>query len=291
MESTRPSAHGERRARPRDGVLEHFLDALYPLLRWIRRTVTGLYAALGLFLLLGFVAALAATGLFALVARLMASGATERADRAVLVWLHAHASPPIDALALLGAALGSGAALWAVLLLGSLYLLWSRHLYSLALLWVSLVGGRALQGVLKAAFQRPRPHLFGDELHLLGRTFHYPTSESFPSGHALTAMVVYGTLAYLVARLEPSVRLRRWTLLGALVLVVEIGLSRLYLGVHYPSDVAAGWLVGFVWATTCALAIELVRMLAGRHPEARRAERDLDRGLEPLRRAVEGPEG
>ncbi|HET7320881.1 MAG TPA: phosphatase PAP2 family protein, partial [Longimicrobiaceae bacterium] len=132
------------------------------------------------------------------------------------------------------------------------------------LLWVSLLGGRILQSILKNTFHRARPSLFGSEIHLLGHTFHYPTSYSFPSGHALTAVVIYGTLAYLVARLESTRRLRRWTLGLALVLVVVIGLSRLYMGVHYPSDVLAGWLVGFVWATASVLAIEVVGRVRSR---------------------------
>jgi undecaprenyl-diphosphatase len=175
-----------------------------------------------------------------------------------------------------------------VLALGSLHFLRTRHLYSLALLWLSLLGARVLNQTLKGLFVRPRPQLFGPELEILGRRFDYPKSYSFPSGHAVTAVVLFGTLAYLIVRLEPTVRMRRITLTLAALLILLIGLSRMYLGVHYPSDVLAGYLAGFIWSTFAAFTIEVVRYFLARKPEVVREEQDLEKGLRPLREAVRG---
>lgn len=93
------------------------------------------------------------------------------------------------------------------------------------------------------------------------------------------AMVMYATLAYLVARLESTPALRRLTFVFAAILVSLIGASRMYLGVHYPSDVLGGFLIGLAWATFCALGIEAIRYFRRRKPGVERVEHDLDAGL------------
>lgn len=255
-------------------------------LRWIAGHVRGFYAALGAFLALGLLLALCSAALFLAVVRLVAGGGVESLDREVLLWLGRHRSPWLDGLAMAGAVLGSSAALWAVLALGTVILARTRHWWSVALLWIALAGGRVLAGALKGAFDRPRPGQGGEPLELLGQTFTYPRSSSFPSGHALTAVIIYGTLAYLVARIETGRTARRATLAAAAVLVMGIGFSRLYLGVHYPSDVIAGVLAGLAWATVCALAIEAVRVFSARRPGVRAAEAGLEQGIEPIRDAL-----
>src|SRR5690606_34861520 len=98
----------------------------------------------------------------------------------------------------------------------------------------------------------------------------YTASAAFPSGHALLSMVLYVALAYIVHRLAPS----RWMGLLAIavtaILVLLVGASRVYLGVHYPSDVLAGYLVGFAWAIFCSTAVEILWGVrrAGKREEA-----------------------
>jgi membrane-associated phospholipid phosphatase len=260
--------------------------SLARIVRWIGERAASLYTAVGAFLVVGLGAAVLTAVLFVFLARGVVGGVGRAADEAVVAWFLGLSNPFFDALALLGAALGSSVALWIVLGIGSAVFWRTRHHYSAAMLWVALVGGYALNRLLKAFFGRPRPRLQAGDLDLLGWTFAFPTSPSFPSGHAVTSVVVFGTLAYLVSRLEPTVRMRRWTLAGAAFLILLIGLSRVYLGVHYPSDVLAGYFAGFVWATACALSIEVVRRLRGRL-RGDVEEADLDTGIRPLGEAAD----
>lgn len=269
----------ERRDAARSWV-QGALDPLFGLLRWLRDHVRDFYVALGLYLLVGFsVIALAAIG-FAALAEAMAEGETQRVDEQILLWLNSHANPTLDAAALEITALGGFAAVWMVLLVASVFLWTTRHRFSVLLLWAAYGGGSLINFMLKAGFERPRPDLFP------WRT-PYAGNSSFPSGHSMTAAVVYATLAYLVARLEPSRALRRVTLAVAAAVILAVGGSRLYLGVHYPSDVLGGFIVGIAWASFCALGIEAVRFFRGKSPDADRHEQDLDRGTAPLRDAMQ----
>lgn len=106
-------------------------------------------------------------------------------------------------------------------------------------LFVAVVGAGAggLNALLKLAFSRPRPLLMAQLAHAGGY--------SFPSGHAMAGAAIYGALALVAVRRFPR---QRWWVVGASgLLVFAIGASRVYLGVHYPSDVIAGWALGVSW--------------------------------------------
>jgi undecaprenyl-diphosphatase len=289
--ATEPSPGDDRRIERRAGPLRPVMDALYGFIRWIVGHVRGFYTAAGVFLAVGLGLAVLATGLFGLIAEWMVGGATQAFDTVVVEWIRARQAPWLDWLALAGAALGSGLATWIVLGVGSIVLWFTRHHISVLLLWIALLGGRLLSAELKALFDRPRPEPLAWDLAIFGSPIDFPASPSFPSGHAVTSVILFGTLAYLVVRLEPTVTLRRITLAVAALLILLIGLSRVYLGVHYPSDVLAGYLAGFVWATFAAFATELVRYLVYRKPEVVREEKDLEKGMRPVREAVQGEEG
>jgi undecaprenyl-diphosphatase len=276
-----PHTGPERRSGPRSRGIDPVIRPVFEVLRWIRAHVSGFYGAIGAFLTLGLGLSLAAVLLFAGIAELVDEGVTQRFDDAVLLWMNEHASDELDVIALEITALGAGSTVWMVIAVGSLFLWLTRHRYSAVLLWVAVVGGNLLNGALKHLFDRPRPELFEWRTPYAGLS-------SFPSGHAMTAMVVYATLAYLVVRLEPGLLLRRATLAVAAIMILLIGLSRLYLGVHYPSDVIAAYLVGFVWATTCALGIEAVQYFRDRNPKAARQEEGLAEGTAPIRDAIKG---
>jgi undecaprenyl-diphosphatase len=253
------------------------------LLRWIGGHVKGFHSAVGLFLTVGLAMAGAALLLFVTVAALVAGGATQRIDHAVLLWFNARATPRLDTAALEITALGSVYVSAVVLLVATLFLWETRHRYSAALLWVAVMGGWLLNTMLHAVFDRPRPDLFEWRVPNGG-------ASGYPSGHAMGAMVLYATLAYLVIRLEGTRKLQRVTVAVFGAAIVLVGLSRLYLGVHYPSDVIGGFLVGFAWATFCALGIEAIRYFRLRRPGLSEEEHDLDRAALPMAATAAAPE-
>lgn len=126
--------------------------------------------------------------------------------------------------------------------------------------------GTVVSTLLKTLYERPRPDIVE---HLV--TTH---TASFPSGHATMSAVVYLTLASIIMRMVDSVRLRVYVLLVAIVLTVMIGLSRIYLGVHWPSDVIAGWALGAAWASLAWLVVTILR----KWRRARRATSPLPQG-------------
>ncbi len=112
--------------------------------------------------------------------------------------------------------------------------------------FVAIGGGVALSFALKAGFARPRPDLVPHGAYV------YTTS--FPSGHAMKSALVYLTLGALLARFEPRRRVEAYFLVLAIVTTLSVGVSRVYLGVHWPTDVLAGWTAGASWATVCWIA-------------------------------------
>lgn len=114
----------------------------------------------------------------------------------------------------------------------------------------ALAGGGLLNVVLKALFRRTRP--------VLPNPFMTEVGWSFPSGHAMGALIAYMMLAYILVILFAG-KGRRWVVLMALLLVLLIGASRMYLGVHYFSDVIAGYAAGTAWLAICITGTEIAR--------------------------------
>ncbi len=116
----------------------------------------------------------------------------------------------------------------------------------------SVASGAAVSYTLKNYYDRPRPDIVEhlDVIH----------TASFPSGHAMATTVAYLTLAALVIRFVADWRVRLYTLAVAIFMAFIVGLSRIYLGVHWPSDVAAGWALGAAWASLIWLAVTLVSL-------------------------------
>jgi undecaprenyl-diphosphatase len=113
------------------------------------------------------------------------------------------------------------------------------------LVLIATLGGWGLGLLLKAVFGRPRPSVIPHLVEV--------QSLSFPSGHAMMSAVVYLTLAALLAQLSAQWAQRVYILAVGLLLTLLVGLSRVYLGVHYPTDVLAGWSAGLAWAILCWL--------------------------------------
>jgi undecaprenyl-diphosphatase len=104
----------------------------------------------------------------------------------------------------------------------------------------AVLGGVAINNLLKYAFARPRP----DFVTHAARVF----TTSFPSGHATLSAITYLTMGALLARIHHSLAIRIYLMSVAVFLILLIGMSRIYLGVHYPTDVLGGWCIGAAWA-------------------------------------------
>ncbi|HEY4756346.1 MAG TPA: phosphatase PAP2 family protein [Ignavibacteriaceae bacterium] len=131
------------------------------------------------------------------------------------------------------------------------YLLIQKQYEFMWLILIATIGGAILSFGLKELFARERPPLI---YHLLT-----VKSLSFPSGHAMMSSVVYLTQGALLAKVQSNKNLRVYILLVAIILVFLIGISRIYFGVHYPTDVLAGWSVGLAWASFCWLAVKYLQ--------------------------------
>lgn len=143
-------------------------------------------------------------------------------------------------------ALGSTTVLLLVSIAAACYLLLAGARRLALFLALSVGGGLVMGALLKLAYQRPRPDIVPHLVHV--------ATTSFPSGHAVDSAIVYLTLASLAGRRLPRRALRLYLLAVAIMLSLLIGASRIFLGVHWPSDVAAGWTVGATWALLCSWA-------------------------------------
>jgi undecaprenyl-diphosphatase len=195
-------------------------------------------------------AALAAL-IFLLLARWVLAGESMRFDLWIRSAVHAWASPVATNLLLTITMLGSE---WVMLPLGAM-LFWrletiGRRRQAL-LLAVGSLGGELVSHLLKLAFRRARPVVF----------FGLPPAEtySFPSGHAFVGTVFYVLLADVSMTLARSHRQRAGIAVAALLMVLAIGFSRVYLGYHYPSDVLGGWTCALGWLALCGPPINAAR--------------------------------
>ena len=247
------------------GHLRRVWDVIFDLLRFIAHHAHNAYATFGIFLLFGAAFALAGTWGFAMLAGHVASGGTQAFDDAVLQWLGARRAPTLDAVMLEITSLGTTSVVTMVVGVAALFLWLNKHKHSAILLLVATFGGILLNNLLKAGFGRQRPNIIP---WATTATFY-----SFPSGHAMSATIVYSTVAYLAGRLQRTHAARLAITCVAALVVSVICLSRLYLGVHYPSDVIAGVIIGLAWAGFCMATLEAIQLYARRNaPQLLREE-------------------
>jgi undecaprenyl-diphosphatase len=205
----------------------------------------------------GALAAVALLGGFGLIADAVTDGDTLDFDNAVLLALRTpgNAAEPIGPSWFNEAVrditgLGSFSVLGIVTIVVFAYLVLAGKQRTGWFMVAAVVGGTILSTVLKMLFDRPRPELTG-----VAEVF----TASFPSGHATVSAVVFLTIGAMLAAASPERRLQ-WFYLGvAIVLTVLVGVSRIYLGVHYPTDVLAGWSLGAAWALLCTTAARYLR--------------------------------
>ena len=200
---------------------------------------------------IGLFVTLAVIGLLLWAFAALADGYGEKGriaqlDLAVLNWLQLHGTEGGERFFVFVSWLGAPV-LIAVDVAAAVWLAFRREWRWFALWTVAIAGGVLLDQMLKLAFQRARPSVASEFIAS-------STSWSFPSGHAMNSLVGYAMLAFLLREHLKNPRARIAVTIGAVILIAAIGFSRLYLGVHYVSDVTAGYLAGSAWVLACVTA-------------------------------------
>jgi len=227
----------------------------------MKRKLFGVIQWLGrheLIVLLAVLVVVAGTWGFIALADVVLEGRTQSFDESALRALRRPDNPsmPIgpEWMAEVGRDLTAVGGL-AVLLLATLavagFFLLDGKFAAMGFVLAAVAGGLVAGSLLKVAFARPRPDVVPHLSHVY--------SSSFPSGHSMMSAVVYLTLGAVLARMVTRRRLKFYFLAVALVLTALVGASRVYMGVHYPTDVLAGWTAGLVWATLCWLAARMLQ--------------------------------
>ncbi len=166
-----------------------------------------------------------------------------RLDVTILEWIHNHATPFYDNFFLVVTTLGNVEIVIPVVLLTTGYLVYKKYHQAAMILFFSILGGAAANFILKMLFHRDRPSIW--------HTLIVENSFSFPSGHAMLT----SALAFSFVLIAWKTRFRWPVVVIGVTYVVLIGLSRLYLGVHYPTDIIAGWSVSIVWTLIVFLIV------------------------------------
>jgi undecaprenyl-diphosphatase len=212
---------------------------------WLSRTGLLESAVLTTLLILA-----ASIWIFVEVADEVIEGGSKHIDDQILAMMRNSDGSPIGPPWLVYAArdltaLGGATVITIVTIAATGFLLLRRRWGTFWLVLASIAGGSALSTTMKRLFDRPRPDL---SLHLAD-----VTSLSFPSGHSMLSAVTYLTLGTLLAKTTSDRRVKTYFLCTAALLVIIIGTTRVYLGVHFPTDVLGGWCAGVSWALICSL--------------------------------------
>ncbi len=223
---------------------DFFQKAFLSLPQWLREHLLPLILTIrvGGFLLSAF-----ALWGFANLAGGILDKETFAFDQEILLALRELQTPFLDELMIGITFFGDPNVLGVVSLIIALVLVYRRSFSEATVLIIANLGAVLLNLWLKDLFARDRPELWERVVDV--------QLYSFPSGHAMIALVVYSVLAYLLVKTFPN---WRWLIITVTIpLILGIGLSRLYLGVHWPSDVLAGYAAGLVWLLTCIFSLEL----------------------------------
>jgi undecaprenyl-diphosphatase len=201
--------------------------------------------------IIGFLVIAALVFAFGKLASEILEGESFAIDRMIMLGLRDAADPaqPVGPAWLLGVmrditAFGGVTHLTIFTVLVAVYFVVTRNPRTALFVVVAISLGATLASLAKSVVARPRPDIVPHLVEV--------SHSSFPSGHAMNSAIVYLTLATLVARAQPARPVRLYVQGAAIALTLLIGCSRVYLGVHWPSDVVAGWCAGALWATLCS---------------------------------------
>ncbi|MGB3642815.1 MAG: phosphatase PAP2 family protein [Rivularia sp. (in: cyanobacteria)] len=224
---------------------------------WKEQVSPRLSPLLSLLWVGGFaIAAFCVWGFFQIEERVFAEQTTEL-DAAILQSIYQQHTPLLNQIMTGITFLGNGSTLIYLSCIVGIFLLISRKFVSAFTLIIVTSGGIGLNIWLKNIFARVRPALWERIVDA--------TSYSFPSGHAMVSLVVYGFIGYLLIA-----NFRSWSSLIFIltsIIILAIGFSRLYLGVHWPTDIIAGYAAGLVWLISCILSTEILQFLLRRESQ------------------------
>jgi len=242
LAATRTSIRARIRAR-----IRAFLAA-----RLESKTYLGLHLTIALIVVCGGVWLLSA-----LIDAVLDNATLVRIDLATDAWVHARVSAAGLQFFAVISDIGSPTAMTVLAIIGGLALLIRRRPRTFVAWTAAFAGGFAIENILKRAVHRARPPY--------GTAFLNGHSFSFPSGHATGSLIGYTMLAYvLIMHWRTSRSLRTVIIAVATLIVVLVGISRVYLGVHYPSDVLGGWVTAAVWVGVCLSAVGVALHRSGR---------------------------
>jgi undecaprenyl-diphosphatase len=208
---------------------------------------------------------------FATLGRAVGAGSTRAFDEAILLAMRTPGRPadPVGPLWFQEmvrdfTALGSTGVLTFMVLAIAGFLAMTRKGHAALFVLLSVGGGVLISETMKWFYERARPDVVPHHTEVY--------SASFPSGHSMMSAVVYLTLGALVARTQANRGVKGYILTLAVVLAVLVGLSRIYLGVHWPTDVLAGWALGGAWALVCWFVMMWLQSRGQVEPEANGVE-------------------
>ncbi|MBW4417826.1 MAG: phosphatase PAP2 family protein [Myxacorys californica WJT36-NPBG1] len=217
------------------------------LIRWWRQFGLPFVPLLTTVRLAGLVLAAIALWVFAEIAEEVLEKETYAFDVNVLFAVQRLQEPWLNPIMLGITTVGDPAVLVSLCLFVSLWLLIRRQRSEAITIAIAAVGALGLNMLLKSLFERDRPQLWTRTVDVR----YY----SFPSGHAMLSMVIWGLFGYLLASRFP--KWRNQIVIATSVLILLIGFSRLYFGVHWLTDIVAGYAAGFVWLVACLLSMEI----------------------------------
>ncbi len=206
-----------------------FLEVLLVLLRQV-----------GIYIIVGLGGALLLLYLFSELTEDLLRNEFSNFDNNFELWIHSFANPVFDTMFNFFTSVGGIPGICILTVISFAYLCWKRHFYSAIILVLAVGGGLLINVVLKELFRRPRPDLWQ-------KTYAEPTSFSFPSGHSTLSLCFFGIMIWIIFHLLKSQRLKIGLTVLLVFIILVIGLSRIYFGVHYPTDVIGGYLSGGFW--------------------------------------------
>jgi undecaprenyl-diphosphatase len=214
----------------------------------------------GSYLLLGGICCVLATIGFGWLAKGIFADHFVAFDDGIITWLHGYWGPVTDQIMLFFTTMGSTIVLGLFVALSAVALLRNGRWIDAAGLVLAGGGAGILNQLMKFFFQRVRPDLVPSPFHL--------TSYSFPSGHSMGSIASYGMLAFVIARLLRRRVHRVLVVVAAALLIFCVGMSRVYFGVHYPTDVLGGFLAGGSWLAISIAVVEAAEWHARRRQQA-----------------------